>query len=136
MKNRPDMVVDGLMHRKLEDFVFIEIGCYHSNSSQKNVLLLTALVQYNKRNIFLRKSCRRSRRETSARPICCFLRKLYLRSLNLAYNLSKILGYWSRDMLDFHFLEKGVGIVSPLHFVYDFSKKKCYSCYILLADQI
>ena len=122
MKNGPDMVVDGLMHRKLEDFIFIEIGCYYSNSSQKNVLLLTGRNIY-KRNIFLRKSCRRSGRETSARPIFCFLRKLYMRALNLTYNLSKILGYWSRDMLDFHFLEKGMGIVSPLHFVYDFSKK-------------
>ena len=31
--------------------------------------------------------------------------------------------YWSRDMLKFDSLEKGLGIVSPPHFVYDFSWK-------------
>ena len=35
-------------------------------------------------------------------------------------------------MLNFDFLDKGLGIVSPAHFVYDFS----VSCYILLTDQI
>ena len=39
-------------------------------------------------------------------------------------------------MLDFNFSEKGLGLVSPPHFVYDFSKKKCFSSYILLTDQI
>ena len=38
-------------------------------------------------------------------------------------------------MLNFDFLDKGLGIVSPAHFVYDFSTK-CSSCYILLSDQI
>ena len=31
-------------------------------------------------------------------------------------------------MLNFHFLEKSLGIVSPPHFMYDFSIK-CFSCY-------
>ena len=35
----------------------------------------------------------------------------------------KILGYWCRKMLNFDFLEKGLGIVSPQHFVYDVSRK-------------
>ena len=39
-------------------------------------------------------------------------------------------------MLNSDFLEKGLGIVSPLHFVYDFSEKKYFSCYALLTDQI
>ena len=39
-------------------------------------------------------------------------------------------------MLSFDFLEKGLGIVSEPHFVYDISKKKCFSCYIQLTDQI
>ena len=39
-------------------------------------------------------------------------------------------------MLNFDFLEKGLRVVSPSHFVYDFSKKKCLSCYALLTDQI
>ena len=35
-------------------------------------------------------------------------------------------------MLNFDFLEKGLGIVSPAHFVYE----KYFLCYILLIDQI
>ena len=38
-------------------------------------------------------------------------------------------------MLNFNFSEKGLGLVSQPHFVYDFSRK-CFSCYILLPDQI
>ena len=33
----------------------------------------------------------------------------------------EILDYWSRDMLNFGFLEKSLGIVSSPHFVSDFS---------------
>ena len=39
-------------------------------------------------------------------------------------------------MLNFEFLEKGLGIVSLTHFVYDLSKKKCFSCNTRLTDQI
>ena len=45
---------------------------------------------------------------------------------NLAYNkdkLYKTLGYWFIDMLNFDFLEKGLGIVAPPYFVYNFSRK-------------
>ena len=35
----------------------------------------------------------------------------------------------------FWFLEKGLGIVSLTHFVYDFSRKM-FSCYTLYTDQI
>ena len=38
-------------------------------------------------------------------------------------------------MLNFDFLEKGLGIVFPSHFVNDFSKIY-FSCYALLTDQI
>ena len=47
-------------------------------------------------------------------------------ALNLAYNKNKLyktLDYCSRDMLNFDFLEKTLGIVSPSHFVYGFSRK-------------
>ena len=47
-------------------------------------------------------------------------------ALKLAYNRNKLfktLHYWSRDMLNFDFLDKGLGIVSPAYFVYDFSTK-------------
>ena len=38
-------------------------------------------------------------------------------------------------MLNINFSENGLGLVSLPHFVYDFPKK-CFSCYILLTDQI
>ena len=38
-------------------------------------------------------------------------------------------------MHNFNFPEKGLGLVSPPHFVYDFSRK-CFLCYILSTDQI
>ena len=72
----------------------------------------------------------------------CFLKKLYNRlkqvvcrlislyfdstQINIQYNRNKLfktLHYWSRDMLNFVFLDKSLGIISPAHFVYDFSTK-------------
>ena len=47
-------------------------------------------------------------------------------ALSLAYNKNKLyktLDYWSRDMLNFNFSEKGLELVSPSYFVYDFSRK-------------
>ena len=47
-------------------------------------------------------------------------------AFNLAHNKSNMkqtLDYWSRDMLNFSFSEKGPGVVFPPHFVYDFSRK-------------
>ena len=38
-------------------------------------------------------------------------------------------------MLNFDFLDKGLGIASPAHFVYDFSTKM-FLLFILLTDQI
>ena len=38
-------------------------------------------------------------------------------------------------MLNCDFLDKGVGTDSLAHFVYNF-QQKCFSCYILLTDQI
>ena len=46
----------------------------------------------------------------------------------------KLEDYWSRDKLNFDFLEKGLGTVSLPHFVYDFQQK--YVCYIVLPNQI
>ena len=40
-------------------------------------------------------------------------------------------------MVNFNFSEKGLGLVSPPHFVYHFVyQRKCFSCYNLLTDQI
>ena len=47
-------------------------------------------------------------------------------ALNLAYNKNKLydtLGYWSRYMVNFDFVGKGLKIVSPSLFAYDFSRK-------------
>ena len=38
-------------------------------------------------------------------------------------------------MLNFGFKEKGLGLVFPPYFVYDF-QETCFSCYILLTNQI
>ena len=38
--------------------------------------------------------------------------------------LYKTLGYWSRDMLDFDFLKKGLEMAFSPHFVYYFSRKR------------
>ena len=38
-------------------------------------------------------------------------------------------------MLNFNFSEKGLGLVFPPHFVYDYSRK-FFLCYILLTDRI
>ena len=38
-------------------------------------------------------------------------------------------------MINYGFLDKGLGIVSPAPFVYDF-QQKCSSCYIPLTNQI
>ena len=40
-------------------------------------------------------------------------------------------------MLNFDFLEKGLGLVSRRHFACDFTDfTKCFLCYILLTGQI
>ena len=46
--------------------------------------------------------------------------------LKLTYNKNKLyktLDYWSRNMLNLVFLEKGLGIIFLPHFVYNFSRK-------------
>ena len=55
----------------------------------------------------------------------------------MAYNkdkLHKTLDYWSKDMLNFDFFEKGLGIVSLPYFAYDSSRKN-FSCNVLLIAQ-
>ena len=58
--------------------------------------------------------------------------------LKFAINKNKLyttLGYWSRDMHNSNFSEKGLGLVSSPHFMYHFSRKMFLS-YILLTNQI
>ena len=40
---------------------------------------LGQLIEYNKRNIFLQKTCRKWVRETSSRPLSAFKKKFYMR---------------------------------------------------------
>ena len=57
---------------------------------------------------------------------------MYFDKLKLGYNKNKLykyLDYSSRDMLNFNFSEKGMGLVSPSHFVDDFSKKMALILY-------
>ena len=102
---------------------------------------LGQLIEYNNRNIFIQKLCKKRGRETSSRPLFIFLKMPNMRwkqvvcSLvlilfwvpatwdTLKTNLYKTLGYWSRDKLNFIFSEKGLGLFSPERFVYDFSRK-------------
>ena len=97
------------------------------------------LIEHNKTNNFLWKSSRKRGTDTSSKPLFLFLKSFiwskskcsaayfqYISiALNLAYNkdkLHKTLFYWFRDMLNFDFLKKGLGLVSQPHFVYDFSR--------------
>ena len=76
----------------------------------------------------------------------CFSKKLYIRSkqvistLVLIYfgrppfehiknKLYNILDCWFRDMLNFDFLEKDLGLVSQSLFLYDFSRKIYFMLY-------
>ena len=53
-------------------------------------------------------------------------------ALKLAYNKNKLYKRWSRDILNFDSFEKGLGIVSPSYFVYDFSTQVC----LLYSNQV
>ena len=58
------------------------------------------------------------------KQVVCSLVLIYFNSPELAISkLYKTLDYSSRDVLNFNFSEKGLGLVSTPHFVYDFSKK-------------
>ena len=52
------------------------------------------------------------------------LKKVVCNLVSICFNSPQLFNpYWSRDILNFKFLEKGVGLVSPSYFVYDFSRK-------------
>ena len=65
----------------------------------------------------------------------CILVSIYFNSPDLAYNKNKLcqtLDYWSRDMVNFDFLEKGLGIVFPPSCVYVFSRKMFLMLYSII----
>ena len=105
-----------------------------SQSKGNQTMKFGQLIEYNKRNIFLQKLCKKWGRETSSRPLFVFLKSFILGkskwpaawfyyisiALKLAYNRNKLfktLHYWSRDTFNFDFSDKRLGIVSPAHYV-------------------
>ena len=73
------------------------------------------LIEYNKINIFLQKLCAKWSQET--------ISSYFLNMLGIKWNqesIDKTWDYSSRHMLNFKYSEKGLGLVSPPHFVYDF----------------
>ena len=99
---------------------------------------LDQLIEQNKRNKFLQKSHRKWRKKTSSRPLFGFLKNFiwdkwsaayfqYISiALNLAYNKSKPnknFRLFIQRHAQFWFFRKGLGIVSPPHFLYNFSRK-------------
>ena len=62
------------------------------------------LIECKNRNVFLQKSCQKWGRQTSSTPFFDLLKN----------------DYWSRDILDFKFLEKGPGIGFSPYFVSNF----------------
>ena len=68
------------------------------------------------------------------KPVVCNLFHYISIALNFSYNKNKqykTLDYWSIDMHNFHFPEKGLGLVYPSHFVYDFSRKTFFMLYAI-----
>ena len=116
--------------------VLLNISRINDNKTAK----FRQLIEYNKRNIILQKSCRKWGRETSS-SLCFVLQKNFTLGKikwstawfhyisiapKLAYNknkLFKILHYWSRDIFHFDFLDKGLETVCSPHFIYDFPTK-------------
>ena len=110
-----------------------------SQSKGSQTMKSGQLIEYNKINTFLQILCRRWGRQflffekanKGWKQVGCSLVSVYLDSSQLAtqlyiivlYKLYKTLDYWSKDMLNFNFSEKGLGLVSPSHFVNDFSRK-------------
>ena len=82
---------------------------------------LGLLMEYNQKNIFLQKSCRKLGTEISSRSLLIYLNGG--RASGLRFKPYKMVNYSSRDILNFDFSEKGLGTISPSHFVYDLFKK-------------
>ena len=64
--------------------------------------------------------------DTRWKQVVRILVLIYFDSPQLALQKSKrykTLDYWSRDMLNFNFSEKGLRLVSPTHFANNFSRK-------------
>ena len=92
-----------------------------SGNKSNQPIKLGQLIDYIKRNMFLQKLCRteagRLVPDLFIFLICLIWGKV---SKNKLY---KTFCYWSRNILNFNFSEKGLGVVSPPHFVFVCSRK-------------
>ena len=111
-----------------------------SRIKDKLTINFSQLIENFKRITFLSKPFRKRGRKTSTRPLFVFQKNFTLGKskwspdrfyfISIAVKLACIrnklfitLHYSSRDMLNLDFLDKVLRIVSPAHFVYDFSTK-------------
>ena len=137
-----------MWRRNLSLTITMHILLNISRSKCNQTMKFGQLIECYKRNIFLQKSCRKWGKETSSRPLFIFWKRFiwgkskwsavlcqYLWvALSLAYNKNKLyktLNYQSRDLLDFDFLEGGLGIASLPHFVYSFPRKMFLMLYTI-----
>ena len=94
----------------------IQIMVNISQSKGNQSMKFGQLIEYNKRNIFFKNYA-----ENEAR---CLVSDLFIFNLPYSKNkLHKTLDYCSRDILNFNFLEKGLGLDSPPNFVFGFSRE-------------
>ena len=118
------------------------ILCFISQSKGNQAMKFRQLIEYNKINIVLQNSHRKWGRKTSPRPLFLFSKSSIWGKSKFSFNKFwwpsnwhtiktnyKTLDYWSRDQLDFDFLEKCLGIVSLQHFVCYFSRKLFFTLY-------
>ena len=107
-----------------------------SRSKGHQKMTFGPLIEYNKRNIFCKNHGlgrlvffffkKKKKLFVRWKQVVCSLLSKYFDSPQLAYNKNKLyktLNYWSRDMLNLNFSEKGLGLISTLHFVYNVSRK-------------
>ena len=107
-----------------------------SRSKGHQKMTFGPLTEYNKRNIFCKNHGlgrlvffffkKKKKLFVRWKQVVCSLLSKYFDSPQLAYNKNKLyktLNYWSRDMLNLNFSEKGLGLISTLHFVYNVSTK-------------
>ena len=130
---------------EITTWLTIHILSYISRSKGNQTMKVVQLIENNKRNIFLQKSYAKWGRETSPEFSLFFEKTLYQvkasslslillsfdsRQLSNKNKLYKTLCYWSRNMINFEFLEKSLGMVcSYTFFVYDFSRKMFFMLY-------
>ena len=140
------LISEFMMSQPGQQTIAIHILPNISWSKSNLKMKLGQLIDFNKRNIFLQKLCRKWVRETSSRPLIYFLICLiwgkskcsaaWFQYISIAHNLGfnknklyETLRYWSRNMLSFKFPEQVLGLVSPPHLAYDFSRKMFFMLY-------